>query len=269
MASDYRRKSEEILLRSAEEEVNDEDEDEDLDSEDEYGPYMSGTLKFHTVPFTDHRGTTAYMVFQNLECFPLPPLFSFAVYFTHPVVTPENTDVSGLFEEIKSCNPDGFDVRFDMYFLPSATHEDCMRHYRDEKATRKIIWTKCECLNSVIMMKVHPLPGTESQIPGMVNQYHEADQVLYICSEKDWREGQHTLTILKFDRHPNTDSTPACRVEQDRPMTKQSPAYYLEDPSNSSNQFPVEEEVFYMAHRDRDSFLGVWQKATSRGRTGW
>lgn len=265
MAWDYPRKlgnSGELLLCSAEEEVSDSDYD-GSDSEDEYGPHQSGTLEYHTVPFTDHRGLTAYMAFENLGAFPLPPLFSFAIYFTHPAVTPENADVLGLFKEIQTCNRDSFDVRFDTYFIPSAAYEDCIQHYRDEKARRGIYTDQVRMFKQCDRDEVHPLPGTASQIPGMVKKYHGADQVLFVCSEKDWKEGQKTLTVLKFGRSSKTDPAPSFRVQEDRPMTQQSPASQL------ASTTPVDEEMFDMAHRDRDIFLGTWQKATSRGWTGW
>lgn len=270
MAWDYPRKlgdSEELLLCSAElEEAKCSDEGDDWDSEDEYGPHNSGIVGFHTIPFTDHRGSTAYMVFMNLEAFPLPPLFSFAIYFTHPAVTPDNSDALGLFKEIKAYNEDGFDVRFDTYFLPSATNEDCIQHYHDEKARRGIYTDQVRMFKQCNRDEVHPLPGTASQIPGMAKKYHDADQVLFICSDKDWQEGQKVLTVLKFGScSSNASTTSAFQVEEDRPITQESPAYHL----NTTSGPPVEEEMFDMAHRDRDIFLGTWQKATSRGWTGW
>ncbi|KAJ5468792.1 hypothetical protein N7475_006544 [Penicillium sp. IBT 31633x] len=272
-ASDFPNKfkdPEELLLRSAEEEANAaaEDGDEYSDSEDEYGPYNTGRVEIYTIPFTDHRGATAHMVFWNLESFPLPPLFSFAIYFTHPDVTPEHTDVVGFFKEIHACNPDGFDVRFDNYHLPSATYEDCIQHYQEEKASRGSYMGQVQMLKQADRDEIHPLPEQPAKIPGMVRKYHRTGQVLFICSDKDWREGRHALTVLKFGRSShstNTDSTPEFTIEEDRPMTQQSPAYDLTSPSAR----PVEDEMFFLAHRDRDLYLTPWQKATSRGWKGW
>ncbi|KAJ5783040.1 hypothetical protein N7457_004814 [Penicillium paradoxum] len=244
--------------------AHEEDEADYSDSEDEYGPYMSGTWKFHNVSFTDHRGATAHMVFGNLEAFPLPPLFSFAIYFTHSTVSAENTDLVGFFREIQACNEDRFDVRFDMYFIPSATHRDCVQHYQEEKASRGTYQAQVQMFKQADRDQVYPLPGRASNIPGMVGKYHNADQVLFICSDKDWREGQHALTMIKFGRSSTTES-PTFTVIEDCPMTQESPSYDTNDPS----QFIVEDGMYTWAHRHRYIFLDPWQKATSRGWKGW
>lgn len=242
----------------------DKDEAGDSDSEDEYGPFMSGILKFHKIPFTDHRGVTAFMVFQNLEPFPLPPLFSFAIYFTHSHASPESTNVVGFFQEIHACNEDRFDVRFDMYFLPSATHRDCVQHYQEEKASRGTYEDQLRMFRHVDRDQVYPLPRRPNKVPGMVKKYHNAGQVLFICSDEDWQESQHALTVLKFARSSSTEVM-EYRVIEDCPMTQESPSY---DP-DATSQLIIENDMFFWAHRDREKFLGPWQKATSRGWKGW
>lgn len=261
------RDSEELLLKSAgeaEDDDNDDDDDEISDSEDEYGPFISGTLKVHTIPFMDHRSKTAYMVFQNLEPFPLPPLYSFAIYFTHPAAAPENTnDMVSFYQQLTSEYGGGdFDIRFDMYFLPSATHEDCISHYSTEKATRGIYLEQVQRFEQCGRDEVHLFSET-SQVPGMVDKYHTANQVLYICSRKDWRGGDQTLSVLKFNELADTDTIPVFQADQ-RPMTTHSPSYDL-----ANGHDPIDGEMFEMAHWDRDRWLGAWQKATSRGWTGW
>ena len=254
------RDSEELLLRSAEE--AEDDDDQIYDSEDEYGPFNSGTVKIHTIPFIDHRSKTAYMVFENLEPFPLPPLYSFAIYFTHPVATP---DMVGFFQQLMSeyGDSDDFAIRLDIYFLPSATYEDCISHYRNEKATRGSYLDQVRMFEKCDRDEVHPLADTSQVVPGMVDKYYMTDQVLYICSEKDWREGEQTLCEVSFEELATEDTTPEFGAT-DRPITTQSPAYDFE---NSSD--PVDGEMFEMAHWDRELWLGPWQKATSRGWTGW
>ncbi|KAE8152782.1 hypothetical protein BDV25DRAFT_127750 [Aspergillus avenaceus] len=258
------RDTEELLLKSLEAAEADRD-DQISDSEDEYGPFTGGTLKVHTVPFIDHRNRTAYMVFQNLEPFPLPPLYSFAMYFTDPAATPENTnDMVDLYQQLTSdYGGGGFDIRFDMYFLPSATHEDCISHYRSEKATRGSYLDQVRMFEQCDRDEVHPLAKT-GQVPGMVDRYHVANQVLYICSETNWRVEQ-MLCVLKFNELPdaNTDTTPAFRAVN-CPMSTHSPSYDF-----ATSEYPVEGDMFVMAHWDRECWLGVWQKATSRGWTGW
>ena len=258
------RDSEELLLKSAEE--AEDDDHETTDSEDEYDPSISGkarTIKVHTIPFIDHRGQTAYMVFSNLEHFPLPPLYSFAIYFTHPAATP---DLEGFYEQLawEECGGGSdFAVRFDIYFLPSATYKDCISHYSNEKATRGSYLDQVRMFKQCNRDEVHPLTEASQVVPGMVDQYYMANQVLYICSEKDWREGNQTFCELSFKELADADTTPAF-IATDRPITTHSPAYYFEN-----SKYPVAGKMYDMAHRDREFFLGPWQKATYRGWTGW
>ena len=258
------RDSEETLLKSAEELA---DDDGDItDSDDGYNPRIHGKTRSiitHTIPFLDHRSKTSYMVFENMPRCPLPPLFSFAIYFTHPSATP---DLVGLFDQVSEDSGGDADfagVRFDIYFLPSATHEDCISHYSTEKATRGSYLEQVRVLNQCPRDEVHPLAGTSPVVPGMVNMYDRAYQVLYICSEKDWREGQQTLCKLHFTELASADTTPAFGAT-DRPMTTHSPAY------TEMGAYPVSQQMWFgMAHRDSDLFLGPWQTATNRGWTGW
>ncbi|OJJ38323.1 hypothetical protein ASPWEDRAFT_179887 [Aspergillus wentii DTO 134E9] len=110
--------------------------------------------------------------------------------------------------------------------------------------------------------EVHPLPGHEPQIPGMVKRYKVYGQVLFICPEQNWRQGQRTLLFLQFDEF---DGLSSVRTEC-RPINVYSPAHDLDAPSSEG---PVDDDMHWMAWLDRDGWLGVWQKATSRGWTGW
>jgi hypothetical protein len=61
------------------------------------------------------------------------PLISFAVYFTHPAHPSCRWQPSeqplGLFTLIRQ-EMTNFHFRLDIYFLPPASEEDCMAHYR-------------------------------------------------------------------------------------------------------------------------------------------
>ena len=99
-------------------------------------------VKTHVIPFTDHSGREALMVFDGWVSCPLPPLFSFAIYFTHPEVTPETVKPVEVLKAIKRKTP--FDsscsIRLELYFLPApdvdSSNDDCIAHYRREKAAR-------------------------------------------------------------------------------------------------------------------------------------
>lgn len=148
------------------------DDEEDFDSEDEYGRYGSQTLKTHTIAFTDQAGKTANMVFMNSKDTPLPPLFSFSIYFTRVRASPEHMDMASLHEEVSS----GFEneVRLDLHLLPGGNYEDCISHYQGEKAARGSYKRQIERFQQW-KREVHPLPRTSGpQLPGMVIQYREA-----------------------------------------------------------------------------------------------
>lgn len=112
------------------------------------------------------------MVFSNLKTVPLPPLFAFFIYFTHAIATPENTDMSGLLQELKSQKDDRPIFRLDMHFLPG------------EKAVRENYKKQDQVFKTRRRYDVHPPPGTDFELPVMVRKYDELGQALLICSKK-------------------------------------------------------------------------------------
>jgi hypothetical protein len=97
--------------------------------------------KTHVIPFTDHSGREALMVFDGWVSCPLPQLFSFAIYFTQ--MTLETVKPVELLKAIKRGSPLGSSnaIRLELYFLPtsdvdSSADDDCIAHYRKEKAAR-------------------------------------------------------------------------------------------------------------------------------------
>ena len=98
-------------------------------------------VKIHVIPFTDHSGREALMVFDGWVSCPLPQLFSFAIYFTQ--MTVETVKPVELLKAIKRGSPLGSSnaIRLELYFLPtsdvdSSADDDCIAHYRKEKAAR-------------------------------------------------------------------------------------------------------------------------------------
>jgi hypothetical protein len=99
-------------------------------------------VKTHVIPFTDYSGRKALMVFNGWVSYLLPPLFSFAIYFTHTEVTPETVKPVEVLEAIKRKTP--FDsscsIRLELYSLPApnvdSSDDNCIAHYRKEKAAR-------------------------------------------------------------------------------------------------------------------------------------
>lgn len=248
----------EFLLRSADDMSEDDDADDDLDSEEEHGPHVGGILKCHIVPFTDHTGKTAYMVFDNLEAIPLPPLFSFPICFTHPNASMEQVDMAGLYQELTTAYSD-FNIRLDMYHLPGADQDDCINHYRSEKSVRGSYKAQLRMFQAYRRDGIRP----DTQLPGMVNSYREGSprRVLFICSDRDWRGGQRILRYVEFDYRgrEEEDDLPSLTSEVVF-MNERNPAF---DPRNPNTLNRADETMFDLAHCDKELFLGPWQKATS------
>jgi hypothetical protein len=95
-------------------------------------------IKTYVIHLTDHTGRSALIVFDGRVCCPLPPLFIFAIYFTHPSVTPDTVRPVQLPSAIKRETPLGnlCSIRLELSFFPSAsdvddstTDELCIAHY--------------------------------------------------------------------------------------------------------------------------------------------
>ena len=225
---------------------------------------MSVTVKRHIVPFTDHTGKTAYMVFQNIIEIPLPALFSFPIYFTHPNTSMEQVDMAGLHKELTTAYKD-FDIRLDMYYLPGADQDDCINHYRSEKSVRGSYKAQLRMFRAYRRDKMRPDP----QLPGIVNSYREygfRQRVLFICSDRVWREGQRILSYVGFDYGGRKTDDLSSITSGDVFMNERNPAF---DPRGPDTLGRADETMFDLAHYDREWFSGPWQKATSWGWTSW
>jgi len=82
------------------------------------------------------------MVFDSWVPCPLLPLFSFAIYYTHPEVTLETVEPVEILEAIKRGTPfnSWCSIHLELYFLPApdmdSSDDDCIAHYHEEKAVR-------------------------------------------------------------------------------------------------------------------------------------
>lgn len=247
------------LLRSD----DDDDDDHGFDSDEEYGPHWGGRLKRHIVPFTDHTGQTAYMVFKNLEAVPLPPLFSFPIYFTHPDVSMEQVDMVGLYGELTTAFSSLVDFRLDMYCLPGADQDACINHYHHEKSVRGSFEAQPRTFQAYRRDRVR----RDAQLPGMVNNYRQYGtrrSVLFICPDRDWREGERILRHVGFD-YRRRDDLPSV-IPRDVFMNERSQGYGRLGP-NALDQ--ADETMYYFAHSDRELVDGPWQMVRSWGWTSW
>ncbi|KAJ0425331.1 hypothetical protein BJY00DRAFT_308653 [Aspergillus carlsbadensis] len=198
----------------------------------------------HTIPFRDHRGETAFMVFKNAASIPLPPLFSFAIYFTYSSTrtSPESASMQSLYETLHPLQNDLGHVRYDLYSLPGATPEDCVAHYNSEKKVRGSSKEQIRVFKTLPPEEDHqyhpsaPTDQTQTQqrVPGMVKKYPCLDDdyrsVLFIStkpasalSSPFWNDGTGILCV-EFDRKqassilelPQSDTSTAVQdLEQD------------------------------------------------------
>ncbi|KAJ4138363.1 hypothetical protein NW768_002187 [Fusarium equiseti] len=95
----------------------------------------------HQVPFKDHAGNPAIMTWHGLKTQHLPTLSVWVMYIVNSEI-PENFDAK-KFQLSFDHDGDpylGQSFRFEFFFLPNATPEECVTHYRKEIASRGTVW---------------------------------------------------------------------------------------------------------------------------------
>ncbi|KAL2855432.1 hypothetical protein BJY01DRAFT_204129 [Aspergillus pseudoustus] len=235
---------------------------------------------FHTIPFEDHTGQTAYMVFRNAASIPLPPLFAFAVYFTHPRATPKSANMQSLCEAITPPLPSFRHIRFDMYFLPDATTEDCVAHYTVEKKVRGSSKDQIRVFKTLPPERDDPLPAGQMKIPGMVKKYlnldHDHRSLLFLSPTESWQDGTGMLcvTFEQKQRGPassanannaSANSSPPIHATL-CPLNQEDPSY---DFTSREGPHPISDAVYDAAHVDREMYMGPWVEAGRKGWTAW
>ncbi|KAJ0418716.1 hypothetical protein BJY00DRAFT_314626 [Aspergillus carlsbadensis] len=165
--------------------------------------------------FYDHRGIPAFMLYEDMRPqVRLYPLISFAVYFTHPAAAgndPEKSNLLGLFTLIRQETSD-FHFRLDIYFLPHGSAEDCMAHYRAQKAASTDSRVTCDLTEQVLRNLTEPPRPTSSAsgsgIP-MIDEFTLDGRAwggaLCICTEQDWTANGEKLCCLLFDSASDYD----------------------------------------------------------------
>ncbi|KAH6965132.1 hypothetical protein EDB82DRAFT_540345 [Fusarium venenatum] len=102
--------------------------------------------------FTDHNGNQALMSWASLSpnC-PLPPLPCWVFYIVHPH-KPSDFDGCAFFERLE--NEEGYGLtswcRYEFFFLPGATAEECHAHYVEEIKSRGTIWDQITKVKNAI-----------------------------------------------------------------------------------------------------------------------
>jgi hypothetical protein len=171
-------------------------------------PYYDAAV--HILPFTDHTGDITrlgYMVFRNYSAIPLPPLFPFIIYFTNSHTLPGSIDLRGLYIALK-MKADEVHPRLDIYFLPGATEMDCLVHYQREQIARGSYRDQIDAFEDYTSRhssKFHlaPQPPPPGRLPGMSTsyclEYEHYQGALFICTERDWRDGEQSLQCVQFN----------------------------------------------------------------------
>ena len=244
---------------------------EEMDVEDENLDQCTGDLKLRMLDFWVHNGDTAYMVFQNFGHSSLPPLFSFAIYFTHAQVLREMVDHRALYHAL--CDSyRNYDVRFDLYFVPGIGEEGCIAHYREEGRFRGDYKQKLQAYKESSRYDVSPRVGS---LPSMVHDYSDTGfyrGLLFICTEPEWNGNQETLWSVQFDpvrqAGDGTESSDEENIPlhciQRHPINDRSLWYEGYD-----GECPIDRWISDIASWHREELRGPWLKATRRGWQSW
>lgn len=137
----------------------------------------------------------------------LPYLYSFAFYITNPAMNQDTFDSAAFY---KQCLLSGHYLepfRFDFYFLPNASINDCKEHYMAEKAARGTITVQIEAIE-----KNEP-PKNEGGLPGLIPSYlslpyHWYNDLLVVC-DGDWETDG--MQLVEF----NLPAPGECRLYED------------------------------------------------------
>ena len=211
-------------------------------------------VKTHVVQFTDHTGREALIVFDGRVPCPLPPLFSFTIYFTHPDVTPDTVRPVEVLETIKRKTPleNWCSIRLELYFLSASdvdsTDDECIAHYRKEKTAREDYTRQIQDFeNSVTDHDEEQRQGGANvygnnegrQLPGLVPSYIDEPDVdchhglLFSYPSAEWRRDKRLVRCVYFD--PISEEDYARITEGNGESEALPPAYVSSTPMHASD----------------------------------
>ncbi|KAF5006576.1 hypothetical protein FDECE_7051 [Fusarium decemcellulare] len=191
--------------------------------------------KYHNVTFKDHTGNPALMSWSGSENRPnLPYLPSWVFYMVNSEISRDFDGcgfVSGLERDRMRYSAGGF--RYEFFFLPGATAEECVAHYRDEMAARGTIWRQVRKVEAALKTKHEageegvndsaeelspgeddePRSGVTSEgLPGLPWLKKGSDWYftnyrswlfMYLDADIQWDQDQdHNVCLVKFDPMP-------------------------------------------------------------------
>ncbi|KAI9370130.1 hypothetical protein BJX61DRAFT_549171 [Aspergillus egyptiacus] len=230
-------------------------------------------LTTHVVPFTDHRGSRSFMVFENDEDCTLPPLVQFSIYFTHSHCQPDEleADLIALHDKIRDAMED-FHIRLDIYFLPDGQEADCVSHYKAERAVRGDSMIMIQEAKERLENDLPPPPTL--RLPGMVRIYSEGGEryggLLCIYPDCSWQDGAQQMCCVRFE--PKfAGATQAVYTEWlGFPGPDPDPEEVDEDDIfGPGEEYSLGSWLWEYAVSVREEAQGVFYPATRRGWTGW
>jgi hypothetical protein len=251
-------------------------------------------VKTHVIPFTDHSGRSALMVFDSWVSCPLPPLFSFAIYFTHPGVTVSTVAPVSILEAIKRKTPfnSSCPIRLDLYFLPApdvdSSDDKCIAHYRREEAARGNYTVQIQDLESVTHDDDEEQQqggasghGNDKarQLPGLVPSYIDRSSsdyyhgMIFRYPGADWCTDKRLVRRIYFDRISPEEY--ARVTEGNDEFHRLPPVYVSSMPFQESDTNEVGDRFVGMAMFDaanarmEDETIDPWQEARERGWKSW
>jgi hypothetical protein len=241
-------------------------------------------LKTHTLTFTDHTDRPALMVFQNHKLCPLPPLYSYAIYFTYAGASAATVDTTALFDIISATTAYRVGFRIELYFLPEGTQEDCIAHYHGEKAARN------DCAKQLVVGDAlsdawEDMPEDDSEdentvearveaglarteLPGLVPKYDRSYREMYrgclymIEEGSSWPVPSQKVQIVEFDAISQAEYD-TWYGEDEEPETLQ-PCHVLE-----ASLEEAATDMTTQAYHPTQETDGAWQKATAYNWKTW
>ncbi|KAI8648648.1 hypothetical protein NCS57_01476500 [Fusarium keratoplasticum] len=197
---------------------------------------LASKLKYHNVTFKDHTGNSTLMSWSGPGNRPnLPYLPSWIFYMVNPEIPRDfdgGTFVFGLERDRMLYSAGGF--RYEFFFLPGATAEECIAHYRGEMAARGTMWRQVRKVKMALKKKKHeageegvddsaeglssgdddePQSGITSEgLPGLPWLKKGRDWYftnyrnwlfMYLDADIQWGPDQdHNVCLVKFDPMP-------------------------------------------------------------------
>lgn len=155
----------------------------------------------HVKRFQDHAGEPSLTVFESSSA--LPFLYSSSIYFVDPNASPDDCHATELYQAITQSplyGSNDVEFRLDLYFIPNASHDDCVEYCRAEKVARSNFWTQVDAVG-----RDERPSEKNNRMPGLVPSYardkarYRYHGLIYLCDEADWRDGDQIMKCVEFD----------------------------------------------------------------------